>query len=136
MSEDKDSSLNTQRHVNNSKQTEPGLRFKNWAMVIHPAQLLAGSLGWISSVSTRNAWNNVKTRMCNGPFPEDRLVIATSFLRGRFAIVLFTSLSASTTKRWGKHWDCLGNVFQHQNTSTYSGESMVFALLFYLSSIS
>lgn len=72
-----------------------------------------------------------------GPFPEDRLVIAPSFLREMCAIqegcnlfyLLFIYLNASTTKRLGKDWDCLGNVFQHHNTSTYSGESMFFALL-------
>lgn len=81
--------------------------------------------------------------MYMGPFPEDRLVIATFFLREKFAMeegcnifyLVFIYLNTSTKKGLGKDWDCLGNVFQHHNTSTYSGESMFFALLFSLSSI-
>lgn len=71
--------------VYNIRQTGPGLRFKHWAMIIYPLWLLACFLGCVSSVS-RNAQNNVKNRMCKERFPEDWLVVATSFLKESFAV--------------------------------------------------
>lgn len=89
-SEDMGSSLNTQRHICNSKQTGLGLKFKNQAMAICTVYLLVCFLSCICPMSidivSDNAWNDLKNRMHKGPFPEDRLVTANTFPQGRLVI--------------------------------------------------